>query len=157
MIWLPLEKLGFLPDELGCVWLSPFDTGLMAITIASLVLYLMVVIKLEPPTESVDRYLEKKLHKKEPEKPKLTIKTSKPEMPAGLTEIPEMPEALPEESPESVGVPKPQTAPPKHPEARPSGCPHFFGYLKTVPKNTRIPDECFGCPKLMECFLRRSA
>jgi hypothetical protein len=31
-------------------------------------------------------------------------------------------------------------------------CLHHFGYLKSLPKNTPVPDECFGCPKVMECL-----
>ncbi len=35
---------------------------------------------------------------------------------------------------------------------RPSGCLHFFGYLRNMPKNTLIPDECLGCSKMVECL-----
>jgi hypothetical protein len=31
-------------------------------------------------------------------------------------------------------------------------CVHQFGYLRTMPKNTPIPDECFGCPKVLRCM-----
>ena len=32
------------------------------------------------------------------------------------------------------------------------GCPHFFGHLHNlVEENKPIPDECYGCPKMMEC------
>jgi len=31
-------------------------------------------------------------------------------------------------------------------------CLHQFGYLKNLQKNTPVPDECFGCPKVMECL-----
>jgi Ca2+/Na+ antiporter len=40
---------------------------------------------------------------------------------------------------------------------RPKGspeCAHYFGYLRTLPKNTPIPDECFGCTRIMECFMQ---
>lgn len=30
-------------------------------------------------------------------------------------------------------------------------CVHEYGYLGTSWKNKPIPDECFGCPKLIEC------
>jgi hypothetical protein len=33
-------------------------------------------------------------------------------------------------------------------------CAHHFGYLRTLPRNTPIPDECFGCTKIMECFMQ---
>jgi len=36
----------------------------------------------------------------------------------------------------------------------PPECAHYFGYLRTLPKNTPIPDECFGCTKIMECFMQ---
>lgn len=32
-----------------------------------------------------------------------------------------------------------------------NGCPFKFGYLKSLPKNKPIPDECFGCPQILEC------
>ena len=31
-------------------------------------------------------------------------------------------------------------------------CSHFFGYVKTLPKNTPIPDECLWCPSIVECL-----
>lgn len=31
-------------------------------------------------------------------------------------------------------------------------CKHKFGYLNSLPKNTPIPDECFGCPQIVECL-----
>ena len=95
----------------------PFDAGLIALIVAVLVLFLTVLIKLEAPTEfGPGKYPEKKLHKKEPEKPK--------------------------------------TPPLKHPKTRPSECSHFFGYLKKIPKNSTIPDDCFVCPKMVECLLK---
>ncbi len=32
-----------------------------------------------------------------------------------------------------------------------SECPHSFGYLAGYPQNEPVPDECFGCPKAVEC------
>jgi len=34
------------------------------------------------------------------------------------------------------------------------GCIHHFGYLGTFPKNSPIPDECFGCEKIVECLVK---
>lgn len=31
-------------------------------------------------------------------------------------------------------------------------CAHHFGYLKNLPKNTPVPDECFGCKKILRCL-----
>lgn len=38
------------------------------------------------------------------------------------------------------------------PKTGPSECLHFFGYLRKIPKNMTIPDECFVCPKMVECL-----
>jgi hypothetical protein len=35
-------------------------------------------------------------------------------------------------------------------------CLHQFGYLRTLPKNAPIPDECFGCQKLVQCLIRET-
>lgn len=37
-----------------------------------------------------------------------------------------------------------------------SDCSHHFGYLGTLPKNTPLPDECLGCPKIIKCLTRAS-
>lgn len=59
----------------------------------------------------------------------------------------------PEEEPsEPVEAPKPQAIPPRSVQERPPECSHFFGYLRKIPKNTPIPDECFGCPKMVDCL-----
>jgi hypothetical protein len=51
---------------------------------------------------------------------------------------------------------KPQE-PPKKSEAKgpveyQRKCSHFFGYVKTLPKNTPIPDECLWCPSIVDCL-----
>ena len=34
-------------------------------------------------------------------------------------------------------------------------CVYDFGYLRrSLPKNTSVPDECFGCPKAMQCLFQ---
>ncbi|MEM2916751.1 MAG: hypothetical protein QXN63_00125 [Candidatus Bathyarchaeia archaeon] len=40
--------------------------------------------------------------------------------------------------------------------ATPAECPHFLGYLKTLPENTPIPDKCATCPKIVQCFIKDS-
>jgi len=32
-------------------------------------------------------------------------------------------------------------------------CAHHYGYLHTFPKNSPIPDECFGCEKIVDCLV----
>ncbi len=36
-----------------------------------------------------------------------------------------------------------------------SKCVHSMGYLQSVPKNSPIPDECFGCAKVMSCLFHK--
>lgn len=31
-------------------------------------------------------------------------------------------------------------------------CVHQFGHLRNMPKNTPVPDECFGCPRVLRCM-----
>lgn len=35
-------------------------------------------------------------------------------------------------------------------------CIHHFGYLRTFPKNSPIPDECFGCEKIVDCLVAKN-
>jgi len=102
--------------------------------------------------------------KKRLEEPIVSIRTPEPANSAGLTEIPGKPtiavetqesHEAPSERTEALRTPKeeqPLITPSKHMEARPSGCSKFFGYLKRIPKNASIPDECFRCPKMVECL-----
>ncbi len=56
------------------------------------------------------------------------------------------------ETPKIVKERQSSTAPRKNLEEMPSGCLHFFGYLRDMPKNTLIPDDCLGCSKIVECM-----
>jgi len=38
----------------------------------------------------------------------------------------------------------------------PKKCSHFFGYVRTLPKNTPIPDECLWCPSIVDCLTHES-
>jgi len=31
-------------------------------------------------------------------------------------------------------------------------CVHSLGYLRNLPQNTPVPNECFGCQKVMRCL-----
>ena len=35
-------------------------------------------------------------------------------------------------------------------------CAHHYGYLSGYPLDEPIPDECFGCPKAIECMNHQS-
>jgi len=43
---------------------------------------------------------------------------------------------------------------PTHPQTSSLECPHHFGYLKKLPKDAPIPDECFRCPRMADCFCK---
>jgi hypothetical protein len=34
-------------------------------------------------------------------------------------------------------------------------CPHFFGYLRTLPRGTPVPYACFFCDKMTDCYVER--
>jgi len=38
----------------------------------------------------------------------------------------------------------------------PAHCRHYFGYLKVHDEDAPIPDECATCPKVMQCFIKKS-
>jgi hypothetical protein len=58
----------------------------------------------------------------------------------------------PEPLPKSLEKPKVQEE--KKPFQLSRDCPHFFGYVKSLPKNTPIPDDCLGCPWIVECLTK---
>jgi DNA-directed RNA polymerase subunit RPC12/RpoP len=39
-------------------------------------------------------------------------------------------------------------------EDTPKNCPHYVGYLKTLPEDVPLPERCLTCPKVMLCFVR---
>ncbi len=54
--------------------------------------------------------------------------------------------------PPKVTKESPVPIPPNLTQLRPPNCRHFFGYLRKLPKNVSMPDDCFGCPKMVECL-----
>jgi len=132
--------------------LSLFDTALLITIIVFMLLYLVVLIKLKPSTEG------EKTPKKEPLKQNIrkAFSTEQRNNPVIYYETQEEPV----ERVEAIEKPKPASKVPvdtgktEFSEAtRPSGCPHYFGYLKQHPKNTPIPNECLTCTKIMECLV----
>jgi hypothetical protein len=71
--------------------------------------------------------------------------TNKSEISAkGYKKTPEKPQVPSKNTQEKLSATQPSTDGEK--------CLHHFGYLKNLPKNTSVPDECYGCPKLMRCL-----
>jgi len=112
--------------------MSIFGTGLMIMVVVLVVLYLVVLIKLNPSTEGHIT----------PEEP-LTEPRVKPSM---YNEVEE-------ETVESIERQENMSpAPVETKKTGVQGCPHYFGYLGEHPKNTPIPNECLTCTKIMECL-----
>jgi hypothetical protein len=40
----------------------------------------------------------------------------------------------------------------KFSDKSPKGCPHFFGYLRYLPKGSIAPDDCYSCPIMVDCY-----
>jgi len=112
--------------------LSLFGTGLMITVVVLVVLYLVVLIKLNPSTGG----------NRTPEEP-LNEPRVKPPM---YNEVEE-------ETVESIE--RQENVSPMPVETKKTGvhgCPHHFGYLGEHPKNTPIPNECLTCIRIMECL-----
>ncbi|NIR87481.1 hypothetical protein GWO13_07945, partial [Candidatus Bathyarchaeota archaeon] len=80
----------------------------------------------------------------------------RPKTPAVATETPK-PLEEPAEDAEAAEISRDKQPPTAHIEGReagPPGCPHFLGYLKKIPKDTPLPDECLTCPRIFECRAR---
>lgn len=150
--------------------LSLLDIALMAVVAIILTFYAIFLVKLKP-TKEIDPTLERNFEKKG----KAVVKLKKTEK---LITPVEAEKITIEEAASSVENPKfskesaeaeahieteENNKKKKDKEAKKSlflfgkrdfgGCVHEFGYLRTVPKNTPIPDECFGCPRILECLI----
>jgi len=76
------------------------------------------------------------------------------EIPEEPTVVVETPKPLSTKQVETSEVSKEEEPPttPKTTEAKPQECPHYFGYLRATPRDAAMPEPCFCCPKIMECF-----
>lgn len=161
----------FTPD------LSILNIGLMAVIAIILAFYAIFLVKLKPakeyesaPNRDFEKGEETVMKPKRPRKQTMPAKTINEE-PASTVENQE----IPEEDVESIQarthveerareLTQEIQKRKKDKEAKKSfflfgkknfeGCTHKFGYLKSLPKNTPIPDECFGCPQILECLMR---
>ncbi len=108
--------------------MSPFDLVLFApflvITIA-LTLYFTLLTRIKPaPDIKLSTYLEEDSQKK-PQKQSRKASKSKLEKPI---------------------------EPKMKADTGERECPHYVGYLTTLPKGSPFPDECFGCRKVIQCL-----
>jgi hypothetical protein len=130
--------------------LSLFDTGLLAVIVILVLLYLIVLIKLKPSTGE-EKILKTKSLKQNIQKDSSTEGWNSPVIHRENTEEhAEKEETI--EKPKLTSMVSTETE--KSRDIHPSGCPHHFGYLKEHPRNTPIPNECLTCTKIMECLVR---
>jgi len=111
--------------------LSLFGTGLMITVAVLVILYLIVLIKLNPtegnriPEETLaERRVKPTIYNEVEEETVESVERQEPVSPVAVET-------------EKTGV---------------HGCSHHFGYLGEHPKNTPIPNECLTCVKIMECL-----
>jgi len=162
--------------------LSTIDIALLIAITVLIILYVTLLLRLRPsakptletPTKK-ETHIEDETRPKKPERtitPHQTIrqelsekpktpekivvsvdKQREPKEPQAQTEIEEEPQKpfkfleAPKVEEEDFSV-----EPPELPSTRPAECPHYYGYLKKLPKNVPIPDECLGCLKIVECL-----
>jgi Ca2+/Na+ antiporter len=156
----------------------PFDSPLTIIPLvviaAILVFYALVLIKLKPSKECVETTENDSVELKKPENPTTPTEISANEITGNASE--EVMAAVQEETTEAS---QPEAHMPNSDEEKTErkndkdkelkksfflfgerdfeGCPHKFGYLKSLRKNAPIPDECFGCPQILECLMTRKS
>ena len=98
-----------------------------------------------------------------PEKRRVVREVTASTFQSNISKSPEEPTApqQPKASAPTLNVPKEAPSKPretskkqqeKDVSERPRACSHYFGYVKTLPKNTSIPDECLWCPWIVKCL-----
>jgi len=149
---------------------------LMAAVVALFIFFITVLMKLNPSTETKEDFETQIKVESKKLLPTSPIAPRNPPPPPAKTDVPRVTEKplvaisptiggsstqakqeIPAPTPgESREIPKQEkTVAPAKTESSSSkrDCLHQFGYLRTFPKNSPIPDECFGCPKIVECLI----
>jgi hypothetical protein len=152
--------------------LSLTNILLMAAVVALFIVFITVLMKLNPSTEKKENFEtqikveSKKLLPTSPIAPRNPPPPTKTDVPR-VTEKPLL--AISPTIGGSSTQAKQETPAPTSSESREISkqaktepvsskrdCLHQFGYLRTFPKNSPIPDECFGCPKIVECLINNT-
>jgi len=150
--------------------LSLTNILLMAAVVALFIVFITVLMKLNPSTEKKEDFETQIKVESKKLLPTLPIAPRNPPPPPTKTDVPRVTEKpLLAISPTIGGssiqakqeIPAPTSSEsreiPKQVKTESASskrdCLHQFGYLRTFPKNSPIPDECFGCPKIVECLI----
>jgi len=169
--------------SLSSVWkimfsfdLSTINIFLIAAVAGLFILFITVLMKLNPSTETKEKAIETETRAKTqqlnhsrpvswrnqiPAKIEAPRVTEKPPVAVSSTieesSVPAKQEPPAPTRSQSMEFLKPEkaVAPAKTVSASSKkDCLHQFGYLRTLPKNAPIPDECFGCTKIVECLVK---
>jgi hypothetical protein len=158
------RRLNSKPVKLVFPFDSPFTILPLAVIATILVFYTLLLIKLKPK-ETIENDLTEAKNNEIQIAPTETIENASQEITSTVQE--ESTEtSQTEANTENIDVEEPK----KNDENKESkkafflfgerefeGCPHKFGYLKSLRKNAPIPDECFGCPQILECLMTRKS
>jgi len=148
---------------------SPFTILPLVVIATILVFYTLLLIKLKPSKEDIETTENDSIELKKLEKPttptEISGNTSEEATPAVQEEPTEASQT--EVNALNGDVEETTKKNNKDKELKKSfflfgekdfeGCPHKFGYLKSLRKNAPIPDECFGCPQILECLMTRKS
>jgi hypothetical protein len=148
---------------------SPLTILPLVIIAAILVFYTLLLIKLKPSREDIETTENDSIELKKLEKPTTPTETSESASEAVTPTVKEEPTEAVETEANALNVEVDETIKKNNKdkelkktfflfgEREFEGCPHKFGYLKSLRKNAPIPDECFGCPQILECLMTRKS
>jgi hypothetical protein len=149
----------------------PFDspTSILPLAVIGIILvfYTVLLIKLKPSPEEMQTTENHSVKVENLEKPIAQTETIENASEEATPTVQEMPVEAPEIEADAESVEVKETNNNKARASKKSffifgerdfeGCPHKFGYLKSLRKNAPIPDECFGCPQILECLMTRKS
>jgi hypothetical protein len=160
---------------------SAFDLVLSVCVMVLIVLFVTTLLKLKPSNENrqpprdevYEEEQESALLQHQPTVPPVSWQNGARATPQKTQRMPQLvisatAEGTSHESLEQKYQPSESRDPPKQPKTTTSAkqiskssedkdCLHHFGYLNGLPKNTPIPGECFGCPKIVDCLITAKA
>ncbi len=158
---------------------SAFDLVLSVCVMVLIVLFVTTLLKLKPSNENkqpqrdevYEQEQESALFQNEPSMPPVSWQDAERTAPQKAQQMPQLvvsatANGATHESLEQIPTPKESREPHKQPKTKTTtsakqtpknsdekDCLHHFGYLNKLPKNTSIPGECFGCPKIVDCLI----
>lgn len=119
---------------------------LFAVMTLVLTLYFILIMVFKPAVDSgLGPLIEHARHRKLPREDRELMEPIKPREPLQTSEDRELIEPIKPREPSQTR----QTA---NVETEEKECPHYIGFLTTLPEGLPFPDECFGCRKVVQCL-----